>query len=108
MNKKRETLPRNPLSGLLGNADNTNIPDTPGQVDNTNTPSKVDKADSPDDFVVRSVKIRRVWVEKIDRIAYWERQDKQDVLDSILEAALQHVVKDPIPEEGKVKSKYRK
>ena len=37
-----------------------------------------------DDFVRRTYMIKKKFIDLIDRQAYWERKDKQQVLDDIL------------------------
>jgi len=38
------------------------------------------------EFIRRTYMIRKKYIDLIDRQAYWERRDKQQVLDEILEA----------------------
>lgn len=41
---------------------------------------------SESEFIRRTYMIRNKYINLIDRQAYWERRDKQQVLDEILEA----------------------
>ena len=38
-----------------------------------------------DDFVRRTYMIRKKYIALVDRKSYWDRRDKQDILDEILE-----------------------
>ena len=37
-----------------------------------------------DDFVRRTYMIRKKYIDLVDRKSYWDRRDKQDILDEIL------------------------
>lgn len=97
MNKDRLPKARNPLSGLLGDKGTTSnesetsnpskvefIVDT-HKLENESDAGNIDDASNERDFIVRSFKIRREYDELLDRIAFWEHEWKQDVLDEILE-----------------------
>ncbi len=46
---------------------------------------KIKIDDGLNDFVRRTYMIRKKYIDLIDRKAYWERRNKQDILDEILE-----------------------
>lgn len=51
-----------------------------------------------DDFTRRTYMIRKKFIDLIDRQAYWERKDKQQVLDKILSRYYKDRQFKPIPE----------
>lgn len=46
---------------------------------------KIKIDDGLNDFTRRTYMIRKKYIDLIDRKAYWERRNKQDILDEILE-----------------------
>lgn len=104
--KKRDRLGKNPLEkrerleSLISNTGKEGkegLQDNLAQVRNAGLPEKPGNAstiekEEKDDFIVRTFKVRRIYDETLDRIAFWEHEWKQDVLDEILEAGLGHRV----------------
>lgn len=56
--------------------------------------------DTGEDFIRRTYMIRRKYIDMIDRKAFWDREDKQAVLDEILDQYFKDKNIKPIP--GKV------
>jgi len=56
--------------------------------------------DTGEDFIRRTYMIRRKFIDMIDRKAFWDREDKQMVLDEILKNYFKDKNIKPIP--GKV------
>jgi len=54
-------------------------------------------ADAGEDFIRRTYMIRRKYIELIDRKAFWDREDKQIVLDGILKDYFKEKNIKPIP-----------
>jgi hypothetical protein len=60
---------------------------------------KFRKSEKSDFLVTRTFKIKKIWDDKLDQICYWERKQKQIVLDRILEKALKNLKYDDVPDE---------
>ncbi len=52
---------------------------------------------SESEFIRRTYMIRKQYIDLVDRQAYWERRDKQQVLDEILEAYYKNKKIKPYP-----------
>lgn len=61
-------------------------------------PQKIKVETGEDDFVRRTYMIKKKFIDLIDRQAYWERKDKQQVLDEILSKYYKDKEFKPIPE----------
>jgi len=61
-------------------------------------PGKIKIETGEDDFIRRTYMIRKKFIDLIDRQAYWERKDKQQVLDEILSKYYKDKEFKPIPE----------
>ena len=58
---------------------------------------KIKTIDTGEDFIRRTYMIRRKFIDMIDRKAFWDREDKQMVLDEILENYFKDKNIKPIP-----------
>ena len=70
--------------------------------DKTEKFRKVKKVEKSDFLVTRTFKIKKIWDDKLDQICYWERKQKQIVLDRILEKALKNLKYDDVPDEDEL------
>jgi hypothetical protein len=61
-------------------------------------PRKVKVETGENDFIQRTYMIRKKYVDLIDRVAYWDRREKQSVLDEALEAYFKDKKVKPIPD----------
>lgn len=55
--------------------------------------------DTGEDFIRRTYMIRRKFIDMIDRKAFWDRENKQIVLDDILKNYFKDKIIKPIPSE---------
>lgn len=55
--------------------------------------------DTGEDFIRRTYMIRRKFIDMIDRKAFWDRENKQMVLDDILKNYFKDKIIKPIPSE---------
>jgi hypothetical protein len=60
-------------------------------------PQKIKVETGEEDFMRRTYMIRKKYIGLIDRQAYWERREKQQVLDEALEAYFKDKNIKPIP-----------
>jgi len=61
-------------------------------------PRKIKVETGENDFIQRTYMIRKKYVDLIDRVAYWDRREKQSVLDEALEAYFKDKKIKPIPD----------
>jgi hypothetical protein len=71
-------------------------PNTVGNTHNTDILNKSMKRGNTDKFVAKTYKFPPKVIELVDRVAYWQRRDKQDV---VAEALLKYF--EMVPEEDK-------
>ena len=60
-------------------------------------PQKIKVQTGEEDFIRRTYMIRRKFIDMIDRKAFWNREDKQMVLDEILKEYFKDKNIKPIP-----------
>jgi len=61
-------------------------------------PRKIKVETGENDFIQRTYMIRKKYVDLIDQAAYWDRREKQSVLDEALEAYFKDKKVKPIPD----------
>ena len=72
------------------------------KIEEPKKPRKVKKVEKSDFLVTRTFKIKKIWDDKLDQICYWERKQKQIVLDRILEKALKNLKYEDVPDEDEL------
>lgn len=90
-------------NGNTGKPRKTRKPSNAGTMRNTTRQSKSGKNGNTDKFVAKTYKIPPELIVLVDRVAYWQRIDKQDV---VAEALLRYF--EMIPDEDKAEIKRKR